>query len=397
LGVNTIIESAVLSVGDSVSLQVKLFSANPEEKELLVKKFSVERSQILDLYYTVKKEIFEQINVILTPEEESFQVEPSSIDPEAYDAFLKGQYLWEHLHPDSMRKAIEYFEIAVDKEPDWADPYAMLGTSWFAQAYLGFIPFAKASPKLNKYLDKALELDSNSAFIHYTVGVTAAWAEWDWEKAENELLKSIELNPNYVLCRIYYAHLLMILRRSDEAVFQANIALDKDPLSPLILDLSGRVMQNAGDYTTAISRFEKAYAINPNYGLVTGHLEDVYLEAKEYDKWIDFWKRHSCWDDSIKIEVEKILYEKGHVAATMTLIDFDKQNEDKGCQMSEVEKMRRYFDIGDYERVIDHLEKLYDRSWGSIPYIATNYYGYNELKDNPRFIELLKKMNLPVD
>jgi tetratricopeptide (TPR) repeat protein len=396
LGVNTIIEGAVLSVGDSVSLQVKLYTAYPEERELMVQNFSVERSQILDLYNKVKKEVFEQINVILSPEDESLLEESRSIDPEAYDAFLRGQYLWEHLHPDSMRKAIDYFEFAVNMEPDWAAPYAMLGSSWFAQAYLGFIPWTKALPKM-KYLDKALELDPNSAITHYNVGIMAAWVEWDWEKAEKELLKSLELYPNYVLCRIYYAHLLMIRRRPDEAVQQANIALELDPLSPLILDLNGRVMQNAGDYTTAISRFEKAYTINPNYGMVVGHMEGIYYDAGEYAKWIEFWKKKSCWDDSIKIYIEKVLYEKGHTAAIKTLIEVDEQYGGRGCQMGDVEKMRRYFQVGDYEKVIDQLEKLYNRSWGSIPYIATNYYGYNEMKDNPRFVELLKKMNLPVD
>ena len=92
-------------------------------------------------------------------------------------------------------------------------------------------------PKVYPYLNKALELDPNSAQAHYVAAILAVWIEWDWEKGEREFLKSIELNPNDALCRMYYAHLLMILRRTEEANKQASIGLELDPSLFLVHDI----------------------------------------------------------------------------------------------------------------------------------------------------------------
>ncbi|MFC2123477.1 adenylate/guanylate cyclase domain-containing protein [Bacteroidota bacterium] len=398
VNVRYIIELSILCLGDSICLQVKLVSAHPEEKQLWVHDYKVEASQILNLYNNIAREIFDEINITLTPLEKTLLAETRSIDPKAYAAYLKGQYYWEQLHPDSLLKGMDYFHIAIEKEPEWAPPYAGLGSTWFLRGFLEYIPWIKALPKLYQYLHKALELDPEDAYSHYVVAMTAVWAEWEWEKAEKEFLKALELNPNDALCRMYYAHLLMILRRIEEAVDQANIALELDPMEPIILFLNGIVMRGAGDYQSAITRFEKALSINPNFGPAKGNLFDTYYDNGDYEKWIEYWNKkvHGLWNDEGRAAVLYAFHEKGHIAAIEEMF---KMNEKYGndCFMADEIKAERYLKLNNYEKVLDHYEKLYEISYSSMPYLTTNLYKHDQLKEYPRYIELLKKMNLPVD
>jgi TolB-like protein len=201
LGVNVIIEGSVLCLGDSVCLQIKVVSAYPEEQTLWVQDYYEEKSQILQLYNTITKQISNKIDVILTPQEESLLTDARTVDPEAYDAYLKGQYYWEQLSPESLMKAMKYFQTAIDIDPYWGAPYAGMGMIWGVLDGFEFVPRDSARANQARYLQKAFELDPNSANTHYIKAINATWGQWDWETAEKEYQMTLELNPNDALCR----------------------------------------------------------------------------------------------------------------------------------------------------------------------------------------------------
>ncbi len=393
LGVDAVIEASVLCIeGDSVCIRIKLVSAFPEEQQLWVQDYRVEKSQILNFYNDVTKTISEEINIFLTPQEENMLAETRTVDPEAYDAYLMGQFYWEKLDPEFMEKALEYFQRAIELEPEWADPYASLATV-YGSFYV--LPKSVTLPLKYKYLNRAMELDPNSANVRYVKAGTAVWTEWDWEQGEREFLKSLELNPNNALCRLYYAHLLMILRRSDEAVHQANLGLELDPLKPLVLGLYGVVMRNEGDYLSAVTHFEKALSIDPNFGFASSNLAAAYWDNRD-EKWFNQWKKVVCWDTEVTAIIEKVYYEDGHVAAIEKLLKLNEEYGDEFCKIGEGISVRKYLQVKNYEKAIDNLEKWYESRQMNITYIATNLNQYEQLKDYPRYIELLKKMNLPL-
>jgi len=403
LRVDAVIEGSVSCIaGDSVCIQIKLFSAYPEEQQIWVQDYYEEKSKILNLYKKVTKQISEEINIILTPQEESFLAESKIVDPEAYDAFLQGQYNWEKLDKESMQKALEFFELAIEKDPEWADPYAGLANAW--STFGGFfrvLPKSQTLPKTYKYLNKALELNPNSAHAHYVKAITAVWSEFDWIKGEKAFLRSLELNPNNALCRMYYAHLLMILSRSGESLVQANLALELDPLKPLILGLYGVVMRNEGDYQSATEHFEKALIIDPNFGFAAGNLADMNMDnaysSGDYEKWVKLWDKKvgafGHWNDEGRSAVLNAFYEKGHIAAIEEMFKMNEKYGNK-CYMSGGIKAERNLKLKKYNNVMDYLEEEYEKRDMSITYIATNLHLYEHLKDNPRFIELLQKMKL---
>ena len=401
MNVEAAVEGSISCIGDdSVCVQIRLISAAGEEEQLWVEDFRVAKDQILNFYNDVTKKISREINVVLSPQEESLLAESRTVDPEAYKAYLMGQFYWEKLDMESIQKAMEYFQLAIDLDPKWADPYAGLANAWGLFGRYEVLPRSVTLPKKYHYLNKALELDPNSAQAHYVKALNSVWTEWDWEQGEKDFLKSLELNPNDALCRLYYAHLLMILRRSEEALQQANLGIELDPMSPLVLGLYGVVMHNEGDYESSITHLEKALSINPDFGFAAGNLREIqrnvaYING-DYEKWIELWgeKVKGNWNEEGRLAVLNVFQEKGHIAAIEEMFKMNEKYGNEGCLMSDGIKMERNLKLKNYDIVIDYLEKMYENPSINSAYIATNSFGYEELKDNPRYIDLLKKMNL---
>jgi len=324
------------------------------------------------------------------------------VHPDAYDAYLKGLYYWEKLDEQSTKKALEYFQLAADLDPEWADPYAGLANAWGLFSFFGHLPKSVTLPKVYPYLNKALELDPNSAKAHYVAAILAVWTEWNWKKGEREFLRSIELDPNDALTRMYYAHLLMILRRSDEANQQAEIGLQLDPIKPLILGLYGVVeIYNNDDRQAAIQAFEKALSIEPNDWFSRGNLLDAIMDDAykngAYEKWIELWNEKVSinWNTDGREAVLKAFHENGHLAAIEEMF---RMNDIYGndCYLTTELKVKRNIYLGNNEKAIEALEKDYGIRGSGMPYISPRFSYHEQLKDKPRYVEILRKMNLPL-
>jgi len=405
LNVDAAVEGEITCMGeDSICVQIRLIRVYPEEQQLWVQDYRIEKGEILNFYNNVTKQISKEIDIVLTPKEDRLLAKSRKVNPEAYDAYLKGLYYWEKLDEESTQKALEYFQLATELDPEWADPYAGLSNAWGLFSFFGYLPKSVTLPKVYPYLNKALELDPNSAKAHYVAALLAVWTEWDWEKGEREFLRSIELDPNDALCRMYYAHLLMILRKSNEANQQANIGLELDPMKPLVLGLYGVVMwNNNNDREAAIQAFEKSLSIDPNFGFSKFNLNEVDMESayknRAYEKWIEHWNKKvqifGHWKNEGREAVLKAFYENGHIAAIEEMFRMNDIYGDD-CYMSGDVKAERYIKLGNKDKAIECLEKDYEIRGTFMPYISTKFPVYDQYKDNPRYVEILRKMNLPL-
>ncbi len=405
LNVDAAVEGEITCMGDdSICVQVRLIRVFPEEEQLWVQDYKIEKKEILNFYNKVTKQISKEIDIALTPQEDRLLASSKTVNPEAYDAYLKGLYYWEKLDEQSTQKALEYFQLAADLDPVWADPYAGLANSWSLFGFFGFLPKSVTLPKVYPYLNKALQLDPNSAKAHYVAAILAVWSEWDWEKGEREFLRSIELDPNDALCRMYYAHLLMILRRSDEANQQASIGLALDPMKPLVLGLYGVVnWYNNDDKEAAFKAFEKSLSIDPDFAFGKFNLNEVQLEStyknEEYSKWIDLWNNkvgvYGHWNKEGREAVLKAFNENGHIAAIEEMFRMNDIYGDD-CYMSGDVKAERYVKLGNIDKAMECIENDYKKRGNMMPYISTEFPYYRQFKDNPRYMDILRKMNLPL-
>jgi len=397
LNVDAAIEVAVLGYIDSLVIQVSLITAFPEEEIVWMSNYREDKSQILNLYNRITKQIADEVKIELTADEERLLTVSRTVDPEALVAYCKGQFHWERLGKDDMDSALNYFRIAIEKDPDWADPYAGVAMTWQVLGGFAYAPLADSYKKASEYLKKALDLDQNSANSHYVKALTSVWPGWDWENGEKEFLKTLELNPNDALCRVYYAHLLMILRRTDEAVYQANLALALDPLRPLVLGLYGVVMIFAGDFQAALIQAEKALSIDPDNSFAIGPLTDAYLATGDTVKWYETVKNRFYWTDKEYLaSLDRIFQEGGYLAVIEDRLRVNEEVYRKGGSISFTGQADRYLTVKNYEKAMDCYEKAYELGLGLLAYVSLAVIDHPELKENPRYIALLKKMNLPL-
>ncbi len=394
LNADAAIEADVMCLGDSICLRVKVISAFPEEKTLWSADYKEEKSQILNLYHLITKQIANEVNVKLTPQEESLLAETKTVDKEAYDAYLKGYQYWDDFSKESLNKALEYLNIAIEKDPEWAPLYAGLAIVWRGLAQFGFASPDIAGPKIDENINKALELDPDLPDLHFAIYLDATW-DYNWEKGEKELLKALAINPNNAMWRIYYAHLLMVLQRSDEALAQGQLAVDLDPLNPLILSLYAVVLRDAGNYQSAIQHIEKALSIDPNHWFALRHLADVSEDIGDYQRWFELWKKRPEWQSLDLLTIEKVFHEQGYLAAIEEIIQ-QCEEAAKEMHIPVPGQARRYLIVKKYDKAMDWLEMGYKNHHPGMSYISTNLSPTDQLKDNPRYIELLKKMNLPL-
>ena len=193
----------------------------------------------------------------LTPEEERLLAKSGIVDRDAYDAYLIGLYYLEDADKESLMKAWDYLNRAVEKDPDWAPLYTGLTLVWASIAQMGFESPEVAGPKIFENLNKALELDPDNSDSRFISGEMAFLAEWDWEKSEKELLKALAINPSNAIARVIYAQLLSSLQRPGEALMQANMAIDLDPKNPMLQIQYAAVLLCLGDCENALIQVRK--------------------------------------------------------------------------------------------------------------------------------------------
>ena len=382
--------------GDTVCLQVKAITPYPEEKVIWVQNFIVEKSQILNLYNRITRQIADETLVELTANEELLLAQSREVDPDALDAYYKGLFYNEMFDENSLQKANDYYLTAIEIAPDWARPYAGLARVAGYQMQMAFISPSAAIPKIYENLNRALELDPNFSNSHHIKALIAVWTEWNWEKGEEEFLKAIQLNPNKAESRIFYAHFLNILHRSDEAIYQANLALKLEPQEANILALYSALMGHMGDYQSSIDYAEKALSIDPTYRFAIQCISGAYRKIGDYENFFKYFKKLGIYDDKVFASIYSVFREQGYSAAVEMTIKIDEEAANERY-INDALLAFRYLEISQYDKAMDYYEKAYEFHNPSMPYITTKIHGYDQLKENPRYIELLKKMNLPIN
>ncbi|MCK5694120.1 MAG: hypothetical protein KAI08_14755, partial [Bacteroidales bacterium] len=367
LAVDAVVETEVMCLGDTICLQVRVLTPFPEEKLLWTSDYREEKSQILSLYNRVTRQIAEEVRVELSPTEERVLNDARKVNKEAYDDYLMGLYYWDKLSQESLNKALEYFNKAVEIDPDWAPPYSGLAQVWVGLAQMGFVAPEIAGPMILENLNTALELDPDLASSHYTQALVSGWIEFNWEKGEQEFLIALKLNPNDALSKIFYAHMLMHLQRKDEALSQGQQAVDLDPMNPLTLALYAVVLSYADQWEEARENTEKAISLDPyNY------FAHLVLEPVSYNlgnkvglmKSIRFCQP---FEEEVYLSIEKILEEEGIKAAYAELIS---QLEILGQSsfLLPVHMANRYSFLNQYDKAMDMLEFGFEVHDQNMPY-----------------------------
>ncbi|MBN1274221.1 MAG: protein kinase [Candidatus Aminicenantes bacterium] len=398
LNVDALVEGTVYQVGENVSVKLQLFDALPDERSLWTERYDRPVTEVLMMYGEMAAAITENIEVKLTADETTRFADARRVNPEAYDAYLKGLFHWQRLNPEDLEAALQYFDSALENDPNYIP--ALTGMCLVGGGYsiLGVMPPDEAAAKVTAAREKVLGLEDKPAEIHYLLATERTWGEMDWEKAEESYRKAIELNPNYPDVRAYYSHYLFIMHRPDEAMFQIERAMELDPFNPLFQSLYGADLMFMRRYDEAIIQFQKALKTVPNHGVAADMLAVAYFQKGMYKEAVEQKKGYY---ESIGLEeVAKALtlgYEKAGcreawISAAETLENLSKETLILPSYISE-----SYSYAGEKEKALDWLEKGWESGIdANNTYIGVMPHYVDLLGDEPRFQELLRKMNLPV-
>jgi len=398
LKVDAAIELEVLSFGDTICMQPRLMSGGTKEKQLWIGDYREAKGNLFNLYNQIIRQIAGEVKMSLTPAEEAMLAESRNIDREVMNAYLKGYSFLDDLSPESLLKARDYLYSAIEKDSEWAPLYSALGTVWYFMGVFGGESPEIANSKVYENIDKALGLDPDLAEAHRISAIMAWVAEWNWEKAEKEILEALTINPNHSLSRMYYSFFLFTLQRPDEAKMQADFAYKLDPLNPLIQSIYGLTKLMGGDCASSLSVLEDVVASDPDYYLAHSYIQTAAFQCGDLDKAFEADKhvlpQLYLFDEELMVEIERIYHEKGFNAAYN---EITKQLEilAEKVYISPADMSFRYYMINKDTKAIDWFEKGAEIHEPGILMLST-IYGSTRLYDNPRFITVIKKMNLPL-
>jgi tetratricopeptide (TPR) repeat protein len=207
----------------------------------------------------------------LTREDKSRLNKPSAANPEAYQIYLRGRYHANQANFASLKRSLDYFQQAIEKDPSYASAYAGMADAYSALGALMYLPPADSFPKAKAAAKKGLELDDTLAEAHAALAY-AEFFDWDWLSAEREFKRAIELNPNSALSHARYAECLKTRLQFNESIAEAQRGQELDPLSPDIASQLANVQFMARQYDESIAQFQKALDLNPNIPVVRAEL-----------------------------------------------------------------------------------------------------------------------------
>jgi TolB-like protein/DNA-binding winged helix-turn-helix (wHTH) protein/Tfp pilus assembly protein PilF len=270
LGVGYILEGSVRRDSNNVRVSAQLIRVK-DQTHLWARQYDRELSNLLNLQREIAQEVADEIQVAFgdsrrpapTPASENL----STTTVEAYDLYLRGRYFWNQRNKEGMGKAAEAFRQALAKDPNYAPAYAGL-----ADTYALLSPFSpqlkphEIMPQARAAALKALQLDERLAEAHTSLALVSENYDYDWQAAEKEFRRAIELNPNYATAHHWYAEYLMWLGRLDEALQESARARQLDPLSLIIAADRGAILYYSRQYDRAIEQFKEVLAVDPHFG-----------------------------------------------------------------------------------------------------------------------------------
>src|SRR6202451_1490117 len=285
LNVDAVVEGTVLRSGDQVPITAQLIEA-AADKHLWSRSYEGELRNTLALQNQVASAIADQIRISLNPQEQAALKTAKVVDPEAYQSYLKGRFFWNKRTADSLRAALAYFNQAIEEDPKYAQAYSGLADTY---ALLGDWQYAamapkEALPKAKAAAIKALELDSALGEAHISLAVCLDGFDWDFDAAEKEFQRAIELTPGYATAHHWYAWHLSLLGRYDEAIAEMRKAETLDPLSLIINADLAELLVLAHSYDEAIGQSRKTIEMDPNFAMAHNQLAQAYLQKHMYDQ-----------------------------------------------------------------------------------------------------------------
>jgi serine/threonine-protein kinase len=276
LNVDAVIEGSVERAGNRVRITAQLIQA-ANDMHLWAQSYEGDLRDVLTLQDQVAQKIASEVQVNLTPQEQRQLTSAGATDPEAYQYYLQGRFLWNRGDEPDLKKSIEYYNEALARQPNYALAYAGLADSYSAFSDW-FLPPRKAMPQAKAAAIKALNLDESLAAAHNSLCIIHTIYDWDWQGAEKECRRAIELNPNFADAHDNYASYLSDIGQWDKMSSELRRAEELDPLSFHIYSDGATAYFTERRYDQGVEQAQKAIELQPDYFPAHSWLALIYVQ-----------------------------------------------------------------------------------------------------------------------
>ena len=393
LNVDAVLEGSVLRADGRVRITVQLVQA-ASDHHVWAKSYERDDRDMLDLQNEVTRDIAENIELNLSPATKQRLAVAQAIEPEAHEDFLRGRFYLAKRRPAELKRAVFHFEKAIARHSEYARAYAGLADAYTVMRAYNLAPPSESIRHARAAARRALELDDGLAEAHTSLGLIALIYDWDWQTAEQEYRRAIQLDPNYATAHHWYAELLAYRGRFDEAFAAIERARQLDPLSLIIATDRGEILYLSRDYDGAIAQVRRALEMEPNflqahYILVFSLVQRGLFAEALAD--VAQWRGSDETPWSLMMEA----YIHGRAG----------QREQARQALEKLVQLRRrraidpgplllaHVGLGDREAAFAVLEEAYAEQSTALPSLKVNPI-YDPLRDDPRFDRWLQRIGL---
>jgi TolB-like protein/DNA-binding winged helix-turn-helix (wHTH) protein/Tfp pilus assembly protein PilF len=394
LNVDVVVEGTVLRSGNQVRITAQLISA-ADDKHLWAKSYEGDLGDTLALQEQVARSIASEIRIELTPHEQAMFKSAKRVNPEAYEAYLKGRYFWNKRTTESLRRGIDYFNQAVEKDPNYAPAYAGLADSYALAGdwQYGVLTPREAYPGAKAAATKAIALDSTLGEAHISLAWCLDGFDWDWESAGREFTRGIELSPSYATGHHWYGWHLAALGRHSEAIAELKKAESLDPLSLIIgADLAEELLI-AHRYDEAIKQSRKTMNMDPYFALTHYVLGEVFVQKHMYSAAIAELQKAIELSPGSAAFTANLAYAyavSGMRDEAVRILD-DLKNRSRDALSNAPEIALVYVGLDEKNQAMAWLEKAYAERFN--PGVLMRP-AFDPVRSDPRFEDLLRRIGL---
>ena len=394
LKVNSILEGNVQKVNDRIRVTARLISV-PDGVSLWAGTFDEKFTDVFTLQDAISQKVVDALALRLSGEEKKRLTKRYTENVEAYQLYLTGRYHWSRLTPPDIRKAIGFFQQAIDLDSNYALAYFGLAEANRSLSINADIPSKECLPQAKAAARKALEIDDSLAEAHASLSFSLIWFDWDWAGGEKEAKRAIALNPHSAHAHFAYAHVLSDLGRHDEAIAEIARARELDPVFLLYRGLEGMFLHHAGRNDEAGANLQKVLELDPDFWITHLVLGKVYIQQRKYPEAIaEFGKaRQLSHGNSEAIGsigyVDALMGDKAKARAVLEeLKTLSNQHYIPPYNIALV-----YHGIGRQSEALALLEKACEERDVRITLLKVDP-RWDSLRSNPRFAAILKRIGL---
>jgi TolB-like protein/Tfp pilus assembly protein PilF len=393
LGAESLIEGSVLREGDRVRITVQLIDAANDE-HIWAESYERTLTDVLRLQSDVARAIAAQVKVRLAPDEEERLASAKAIDPKAYELYLKGRFHWYKFTEADLNLALQYFQSAIEEDPDYALAYVGFADALATPAHIGMMPTHLVYPAAKQSLQRALALDPDLAEVHDLLARISFAYDWDWDAAERGFRRAIAINPGYPDAHIVYSQFLGVTNRWDESMDAVKAGLDLDPLNPWFrLELAHRYAWFGRSEDAAIAMRE-IIADQPDFAYAHKYLWNTAFLLGRYDEAASAARSYFelQGEEGVAAALSDAAETSGEYTELMRNAAQVFESSTARSYVSNIERAELHMHAGNRDEALDRLEQAHASRESHLVYTIAEPL-FEPVWQSDRYQAILKKMN----